>query len=69
MKKLVVTVIGLGVIGGSYAMALTAAGHTVYGTDTDPRSVREAKDRGMIADGSGDGSAGGANVDVGVFAV
>lgn len=69
MKKLVVTVIGLGVIGGSYAMALTAAGHTVYGTDTDPRSVREAKDRGMIADGSGEAAAFAAKSDVVVIAL
>ncbi|MDE6550567.1 MAG: prephenate dehydrogenase [Clostridia bacterium] len=45
-----IVIIGLGVIGGSYAMALTGAGYTrVYGYDTDPNSMIKAAEDGIIA--------------------
>ena len=47
-----ITIIGLGVIGGSYALALKEAGLTdVYGVDTDPISIMQAKAAEAIADG------------------
>lgn len=49
-KKQVVTVIGLGVIGGSYAMALKKLGYTVYGVDCDDDTVAKAKERGIADD-------------------
>lgn len=45
-----ITVIGLGVIGGSYAMALKKLGYTVYGADCDAETVKKAKDRGIVDD-------------------
>lgn len=51
MKKETVTIIGLGVVGGSYAGALTRAGYTVYGIARSPETIDKAKARGMIADG------------------
>ena len=30
---MIITIIGLGIIGGSYAKGLTKTGHTVYGID------------------------------------
>ena len=47
-----ITIIGLGVIGGSYALALKDAGLTdVYGVDTDPASVMQARAAEAIAEG------------------
>lgn len=43
-------VLGLGLIGGSIASALTRAGWAVYGDDTDPATVDEARRRGVILD-------------------
>lgn len=37
-----IAIIGLGLMGSSYAMALSKAGHTVYGIDRDPEAVRLA---------------------------
>lgn len=48
--KEIITVIGLGVIGGSYATALKKLGYTVYGTDCDADTVRKAKERGIVDD-------------------
>lgn len=45
-----ITVIGLGVIGGSYATALKKLGYTVYGADCDADTVRKAKERGIVDD-------------------
>ena len=45
-----ITVIGLGVIGGSYAMALKKLGYTVYGADCDEATVAKAKARGLADD-------------------
>lgn len=47
-----VTVVGLGVIGGSYAKALSRLGYTVYGVDRDEDSVRAARACGAIVDGA-----------------
>ena len=54
MKRPVVTIIGLGVVGGSYAGALSAAGYTVYGVARTPDTIAKAKERGMIEDGGTD---------------
>lgn len=45
-----VTIIGLGVIGGSYAMALKKLGYTVYGADCDEETVKKAIERGIADD-------------------
>ncbi len=51
-KSSKIVIIGLGVIGGSYAMALTGAGYShVYGIDTDPNSVEQAITSGIIKSG------------------
>ncbi len=50
VKRHIVTVIGLGVIGGSYAMSLKKNGYTVYGADCDEETVRKAKERGIVDD-------------------
>lgn len=49
-EKEKITVIGLGVIGGSYAMALKKLGYTVYGADCDEDTVVKAKERGIVDD-------------------
>ena len=50
-----VVVVGLGVIGGSYAMALKAAGiGDVYGVDCDEKTLKIAVERGLIVKGSTD---------------
>lgn len=47
-----ITIIGLGVIGGSYALALKEAGLTdVYGVDTDEQSIVQARAAEAIAEG------------------
>lgn len=50
MEKEKITVIGLGVIGGSYAMALKKLGYTVYGADCDAGTVEKARARGIVDD-------------------
>ena len=47
-----VTIIGLGIIGGSYAKGLTKAGYNVYGVDKDLMTIEYAKQEGFILDGS-----------------
>lgn len=47
-----IVIVGLGVIGGSYAMALKEAGYTeVYGIDKDIETLRKAKALGIIKEG------------------
>ena len=47
-----ITVVGLGVIGGSFTMALKKAGYNeVYGIDTNKESLEKAKRQGLIKDG------------------
>lgn len=69
MKRPVVTIIGLGVVGGSYAGALSAAGYTVYGVARTPDTIAKAKERGMIEDGGTDAAPFAAKSDVVVIAL
>lgn len=47
-----IVIIGLGVIGGGYAMALKEAGYTeVYGVDTNINTLEKAKILGIIKEG------------------
>ena len=69
MKRPVVTIIGLGVVGGSYAGALSAAGYTVYGVARTLDTIAKAKERGMIADGGTDAAPFAAKSDVVVIAL
>ena len=48
MTKKNVFVIGLGLIGGSAALALRAAGHHVYGFDADGATLARAEELGVI---------------------
>ena len=51
-----ILIVGLGVIGGSYAMALKAAGYEdVYGIDSNLETLRKAKELGLIKEGYVDG--------------
>ena len=43
-KETKITIVGLGLLGGSYAQGLSNAGYTVYGIDIDPDAVMQAKD-------------------------
>lgn len=52
---MIITVVGLGVIGGSYVQALKGLGHTVYGIDTDDKTLQQAKHDGYIVEGFTDG--------------
>lgn len=47
-----VLIVGLGLIGGSYAMALSKNGHIVYGVDINKDSIDFALDKKWIIDGS-----------------
>ncbi|MGN0789084.1 MAG: prephenate dehydrogenase [Christensenellales bacterium] len=49
-----ITVVGLGVIGGSYAMALTKAGYEVYGVDSDEDTLAKALAKGVVTASSVD---------------
>ena len=45
-------IIGLGLIGGSYAKALAKKGYTVYAIDTSEITIQFAKEQGIITDGA-----------------
>lgn len=47
-----ILIVGLGLIGGSYARALTAQGYTVTAIDRSAEAVTYALDNGIIADGA-----------------
>lgn len=47
-----VLVVGLGLMGGSYALGLSNAGHKVYGVDINSSSIEYAKKNNIICDGS-----------------
>lgn len=47
----VITIVGLGVVGGSYAIALSKKGYTVYGVNRSSQSLEEAIAVGAIKDG------------------
>lgn len=51
-----IVIVGLGVIGGSYAMALKKAGYRkVYGIDTDKNTLQKAEELGIIKAGYTEG--------------
>lgn len=52
---MIITVVGLGVIGGSYIQALAGLGYEVYGVDTDVKTLAQAKREGYIKEGYVDG--------------
>lgn len=52
---MIITVVGLGVVGGSFVKALKGQGHLVYGIDIDDRTLQMAKDEGAIIEGFKDG--------------
>ena len=47
-----ILIVGLGLIGGSYAMGFSRRGYHVAAVDTDPEAIRFALDRGYIAEGA-----------------
>ena len=49
---MIITIIGLGLIGASYAMGLSKKGYTVYGVDKNPETIEYAKKMNFIKDGS-----------------
>lgn len=49
-----ILIIGLGLMGGSYARALTNAGYRVSAIDRDPDTIRYARAEGMILAGATD---------------
>ena len=51
-----ILIIGLGLMGGSYAMGLTKKGHKVYACDINNESIEYAKKNNFIIDGSYDAS-------------
>ena len=48
---MIVTIIGLGVIGGSYGLALKDKNIDVYGIDIDYKTLKKAKDMNIIKNG------------------
>lgn len=55
--KMKIVVVGLGVIGGSFIMALKEAGYTdVYGIDINKESLKKAEDKELIRKGYTDGN-------------
>ena len=53
-RKTDILIVGLGLMGGSYARALTAAGYCVDAIDRDPEAIRYALDEGIIRAGATD---------------
>ena len=48
-----IVIVGLGVIGGSFAMALNEAGYKqVFGIDTNKETIKKAEELGIIKKGS-----------------
>ncbi|CZQ81060.1 prephenate dehydrogenase [Trichococcus palustris] len=55
-KDMTITIVGLGVIGGSFAMSLQEAGyHNIYGIDIDQNTLDKAKAQRIIKEGYTDG--------------
>ncbi|MBR3179277.1 MAG: prephenate dehydrogenase [Clostridia bacterium] len=52
MSNSEILIVGLGLIGGSYAKGLTRLGYHVYAIDPDAEAVSYAKENGIIEDGS-----------------
>lgn len=53
---MIITVVGLGVVGGSFVKALKGTGHEVYGVDIDEETLARAKADACIVEGFVDGS-------------
>ncbi|WP_238882155.1 prephenate dehydrogenase [Clostridium sp. YIM B02551] len=54
---MIITIVGLGVIGGSFAMALNELQeHEIYGVDVNKETIDKAKKLGIIKDGCTSGS-------------
>ncbi len=51
-KHMNILIIGLGLLGGSYAMALSRRGYRVTAIDIEPSAITYAKDKGIICDGA-----------------
>lgn len=51
-KDSIITIVGLGVVGGSYAIALSKKGYTVYGVNRSAESLDAALESGAIARGA-----------------
>ncbi len=64
MKTPRITIIGVGLIGGSLGLALKAAGHDVTGVDSDQGSLAIAVERGSVDRGATDLAAGVAAADI-----
>ncbi len=47
-----ILIVGLGLIGGSYALGLSKKGHEVYGVDTNEETIKYAMDNKYIISGS-----------------
>ena len=52
---MIITVVGLGVIGGSFVKALKGKGYDVYGVDCDQQTLEMSKAEGCIIEGYLDG--------------
>ena len=50
-----IAIVGLGVVGGSFAKALKGQNHQVYGIDISHTTLQMAKDDGTIIEGYTDG--------------
>ena len=46
-----ITIVGLGIIGGSYAKGLSMKGYEVYGVDRDLETIKYAVENGFIKHG------------------
>lgn len=65
-----IVIVGLGVIGGSFALALQKAGYDeVYGVDTDPATLEKAEKMGVIRAGCKTGRAFFPKADLVIFAI
>lgn len=53
-KDMKISIIGLGLLGGSYAQGFSEAGYQVWGLDRDPDAVAYALEKGWIREGSTD---------------
>ncbi len=51
MHNKTITIVGVGLLGGSYAMGLTDENNCVYGIDTNENSLKFAIENGYIKDG------------------
>src|SRR5579862_8282018 len=49
-----IAVVGLGLMGASFALALQEKGHVVVGADSDPRTVQKALARGVVSSAADD---------------